>query len=153
MRLLHNQTNVRVEHLGLIPPQNAIPSDASPVTNAMTPVPNLPDDTTQSQEDKQVQDPLSDEFLSLWNETAKKNTTILSEIFKTVPNNSVRTWPQYNVRPNFTWNLLWRLTEKNRITFLRSYLDMLQPTYPRTRSRGDSAKCAAISLKAHSTFS
>lgn len=84
------------EHLGLIPPQNATPSDASQVTNAMTPVPSPPDDTTHSPEDKLVQDPLSEEFLSLWNGTAKNNTSILLDIFKTVPNNQVHNWTQYS---------------------------------------------------------
>ncbi|KAG8810896.1 hypothetical protein FRC17_002713 [Serendipita sp. 399] len=84
------------EHLGLIPPQNCTPTNANDVTTFMTPVPNAQVDTTNSSEDRVVEDPLSDKFLALWNGTAKNNTDIFWNIFKTVPNNMVRNWTEYN---------------------------------------------------------
>jgi len=64
----------------------------------MTAVPHPHEDTTRSQEDMQVADPLSDEFENLWATTAKRNTQIFQEIFKTVPSNNVRSWDAYQVR-------------------------------------------------------
>ncbi|KAG8828433.1 hypothetical protein FRC19_006531 [Serendipita sp. 401] len=84
------------EHLGLIPPQNCTPTNAHDVTTFMTPVPNAQIDTTNSPEDHLVEDPLSDEFLALWNGTAKNNTDIFWNIFRTVPNNAVKSWTDYN---------------------------------------------------------
>jgi phospholipase D1/2 len=64
----------------------------------MAPVPNAPEDTTQSLADALVADPLSDQLQTLWSETAQRNTSILLNIFKTVPNNLVRNWKEYDVR-------------------------------------------------------
>jgi phospholipase D1/2 len=61
----------------------------------MTPVPYAHDDTTRSEEDRLVMDPLSDEFNQLWTNTAHKNTQVFAEIFKPVPSNNVRNWKQY----------------------------------------------------------
>lgn len=63
----------------------------------MTSLPNAPQDTTASPEDALVEDPLSDQFQTLWNATAQKNTDILLNIFKTVPNNLVTNWAEYTV--------------------------------------------------------
>jgi hypothetical protein len=86
-----------VEHLGLIKPQAADPATAGNMDSYIAPIPNAPEDTTHSSEDALVADPLSDQFQTLWNETAQKNTSILLNIFKTVPNNLVRNWKQYDV--------------------------------------------------------
>ncbi|PVG00681.1 phospholipase D/nuclease [Serendipita vermifera] len=84
------------EHLGLIKPQDCTPENANIVSSFMTPVPNPPTDTTGGPEDALVVDPLSDQLLNLWNSTAKNNTDILLEIYKTVPNNQVKNWDEYN---------------------------------------------------------
>jgi phospholipase D1/2 len=82
------------EHLGLIPPQ--LCSDPShPVTSFMRPAPYPNDDETQSQEDVLVADPIADSTLSLWNDTARKNREIFTEIFQPVPTNLVRDWRGY----------------------------------------------------------
>ena len=64
----------------------------------MTAVPHPHEDTTRSQYDLSVADPLSDELDILWSTTAKRNTQIFQEIFRTVPSNNVRSWDAYGVR-------------------------------------------------------
>jgi phospholipase D1/2 len=61
----------------------------------MTPVPHAHKDTTTSEDDALVADPLSNEFQELWNNTAHRNTQIFAEVFKCVPSNNVRNWKQY----------------------------------------------------------
>ena len=63
----------------------------------MTAVPRPHEIDLQSKEELQVADPLSDEFENLWMTTAKRNTQIFQEIFKTVPSNNVRSWDAYQV--------------------------------------------------------
>ncbi|KAG8946540.1 hypothetical protein FRC04_011598 [Tulasnella sp. 424] len=82
------------EHLGLIPPQFC-ETGKEPVTSFQRAVPYPSEDETQSDEDQRVADPLSDEFLELWDATARKNRSIFGEIFKTVPTDVVRNWDQY----------------------------------------------------------
>ncbi|KAJ7212524.1 hypothetical protein GGX14DRAFT_534321 [Mycena pura] len=77
------------EHLGLIPPQTLDERDATP-TSFMRPAPTPNEDETGSQEDALVADPLSAETLALWNDTARKNREIFTEIFRPVPTNLVR---------------------------------------------------------------
>lgn len=71
----------------------------------MTAVPHPHEVNLQSKEDLQVADPLSDEFENLWETTAKRNTQIFQEIFKTVPSNNVRSWEAYQVRIYIRWKL------------------------------------------------
>lgn len=59
------------------------------------PVPN--DDEMGSKEDKQVADPLSDETVQLWNETARENRQTFTDIFRPVPTDLVHDWKQYGV--------------------------------------------------------
>ncbi|KAG8850840.1 hypothetical protein FRB96_009577 [Tulasnella sp. 330] len=84
------------EHLGLIPPQNCVTGE-EPVTSFMHAPPIPAEDETHLQEDQLVADPLSDDFERLWHGTARINTAIFSEIFRTVPNDSVRNWDQYKM--------------------------------------------------------
>ncbi|ORE03496.1 phospholipase D/nuclease [Rhizopus microsporus var. microsporus] len=82
--------NLWKEHLGLIP-------DAPPdeVTDAMLPLPTPQIDTTDSEEDRQVMDPLDEDTLSLWNSTAKTNTVAFRHVFHCVPDDTVTTWEEY----------------------------------------------------------
>ena len=48
-----------------------------------------------SPEDEIVTDPLSDDFLSLWDSRAKQNTDVFRRVFHAVPDNSLRTWSDY----------------------------------------------------------
>jgi phospholipase D1/2 len=48
-----------------------------------------------SEADLAVADPLSTNFLNNWNTTARVNTSIFSKAFHVVPDDSVRTWQQY----------------------------------------------------------
>lgn len=84
------------EHLGLIPPQQAV-TGREPVTSFMRapPIPN--DDETRSREDAMVADPLSEEMLGLWYTTARVNREVFSSVFRTVPTDNVRNWEQYKV--------------------------------------------------------
>ena len=75
------------KHLGLLPPQDMRRPDQNfePVG-----VPNHYD--LGSIEDQMVTDPLSDDFLNLWNSRAKQNTDAFRRIFHPVPDDTVRTW-------------------------------------------------------------
>jgi len=82
------------EHLGLIPPQRC-EERVEPVTSFMKAAPYKNDDEFGTAEDDAVADPLADETLSLWNNTARKNREIFTEIFRPVPTNLVRDWKAY----------------------------------------------------------
>ncbi|KAL1649128.1 hypothetical protein SLS58_001700 [Diplodia intermedia] len=79
------------KHLGLLPAQDYTRPDENfrPIG-----VPNIYD--WGSREDELVVDPISDDFLSLWNTTAKTNTDAFAEVFHAVPYDGVRTWDQYD---------------------------------------------------------
>lgn len=95
------------EHLGLIPPQ--ICSEPEPkVTSFMRPAPHANADETNQVQDHLVVDPISDFTLDLWNDTAKKNREIFTEVFRPVPTNLVRDWAAYEasfffVQSGFVW--------------------------------------------------
>lgn len=63
----------------------------------MRPAPHRNDDEMELGEDKVVADPLSDETIRLWNNTAKRNRDIYTEIFRPIPTNLVRDWDAYSV--------------------------------------------------------
>ena len=69
----------------------------------MRPAPHRNDDETSDPFDELVADPISDEALTLWMDTAKRNRDIYTEIFRPVPTNFVRNWEAYDVR--FLFNL------------------------------------------------
>jgi phospholipase D1/2 len=81
------------EHLGLIPPQQC--SGPAQPTSFMRPVPYPNEYDLGSEPDRMVADPLSDYSINLWNETARKNREIFTEIFRPVPTNLVRDWNAY----------------------------------------------------------
>jgi phospholipase D1/2 len=68
------------------------------VTTFMKPAPFPNADETGTPEDNAVADPLADETLNLWYDTARKNREIFTEIFRPVPTNLVRDWGAYDVR-------------------------------------------------------
>ncbi|CAI6332368.1 unnamed protein product [Periconia digitata] len=78
------------KHLGLLRPQNPEQPDQN-----FEPIgaPNLYD--WNSEEDRQVIDPVSDQFQELWNWRAKTNTGAFEKVFHPVPTDSARTWQQY----------------------------------------------------------
>ncbi|KAH9926358.1 phospholipase D/nuclease [Amylocystis lapponica] len=82
------------EHLGLIPPQ-LCQGPNEPVTSFMRPAPHANDDETGTSEDRLVADPLADETIALWNDTARQNREIFTEIFRPIPTNLVRNWDAY----------------------------------------------------------
>jgi phospholipase D1/2 len=94
-----------LEHLGLLPPQVCHSGDDE-VTSFMKPAPFPNEDETATAEDRAVADPLADETLNLWYDTARKNREIFTEIFRPVPTNLVRDWSAYDVR--FAIFLVWR---------------------------------------------
>ncbi|KAG7085424.1 hypothetical protein E1B28_002985 [Marasmius oreades] len=83
------------EHLGLISPQIPDEEDDHPST-FMRPAPHPNEDETNLREDQMVADPLAEETLRLWNDTAKKNREVFTEIFRPVPSNLVRSWSAYD---------------------------------------------------------
>lgn len=88
--------NHSAEHLGLIPPQPCKERN-DPVTSFMKPAPYPNKDEFDTAEDRTVADPLADDTLNLWNQTARKNRDIFTEIFRPVPTNLVRDWKAYEV--------------------------------------------------------
>jgi len=79
------------KHLGLLPVQNMERPDQN---FAPVGVPNAYD--FGSPEDQAVMDPLSDNFLNLWNTRARTNTDAFGKIFHPVPHDDVRTWKDYD---------------------------------------------------------
>lgn len=79
------------KHLGLLKPQDISRPDQNfePIG-----IPNAYD--WNSAEDRQVADPLSDEFQSHWNWRAKTNTEAFGKVFHPVPYDGVRNWKQYD---------------------------------------------------------
>lgn len=79
------------KHLGLLKPQDMERPDQNfePVG-----VPNVYD--WGSEMDRQVADPLSDDFLNLWNWRAKTNTDAFAKVFHPVPDDKVKNWKEYD---------------------------------------------------------
>jgi phospholipase D1/2 len=64
----------------------------------MRPAPHLNDDYAERELDEIVMDPLADSTLQLWEDTARRNREIFTEVFRPVPTNLVRDWSAYEVR-------------------------------------------------------
>lgn len=79
------------KHLGMLPPQDYTRPDQNfePIG-----VPNLYEWGTR--EDQAVVDPLGDDFLSLWNGTARTNTEAFGRVFHPVPTDLVKNWKEYD---------------------------------------------------------
>ncbi|UKZ84929.1 uncharacterized protein TrAFT101_000813 [Trichoderma asperellum] len=80
------------KHLGLLPDQRWDQPNRNwlPVTDA----PN--DYDWGSSADRLVEDPLSPDFLQLWENTAATNTEVFSRAFHPVPDDKVRNWDDYD---------------------------------------------------------
>jgi hypothetical protein len=96
LTLTHSPHTI-IEHLGLLPPQDCN-KPYPKVTSYMRPAPTPNEDETDSDQDQLVADPLSEECDRLWNDTARKNREILTELFRPTPTNLVRSWSAYDVR-------------------------------------------------------
>ena len=84
------------EHLGLIEPQICEgPQERADSFMLPAPHPNVVE--LGSREDRAVEDPLSEYTQRLWNDTAKRNRDIFTEIFRPVPTNLIRSWDAYDV--------------------------------------------------------
>jgi phospholipase D1/2 len=88
-------THPSVEHLGLLPPQNCYRGE--PVTAFMRPAPAPIAYQLGDEADLRVADPLADNTQSLWNETARVNREVFTELFHPAPTNLVRDWNGYAV--------------------------------------------------------
>lgn len=64
----------------------------------MRPAPVLNENEIGTPEDNAVADPLSPTTEALWNDTARTNREIFTEIFRPVPTNLIRSWDAYGVR-------------------------------------------------------
>ncbi|CAG8539977.1 2129_t:CDS:10, partial [Acaulospora colombiana] len=84
------QTDISVEHLGLISPE-----PVGVENDFMKPAPTPNPDEFGLPEDTLVADPMSIEMEDLWNGTAARNRAIFAELFKTVPSDTVRNFEQY----------------------------------------------------------
>ncbi|BEI91124.1 uncharacterized protein CcaverHIS019_0311940 [Cutaneotrichosporon cavernicola] len=82
------------EHLGLQPPLPPLGRDNQPTDNmTMVGTPNAYD--WGSQDDQLVADPLTVEFERLMTETGKQNRAVYDRVFRSVPNDMIRSWAQY----------------------------------------------------------
>ncbi|KAL8647750.1 MAG: hypothetical protein Q9226_006305 [Calogaya cf. arnoldii] len=79
------------KHLGLLRAQDMQRPDANFESIG---VPNIYD--FGSSEDRLVVDPLSDNFINLWNSRAHQNTVAFGRAFHPVPHDDVRTWKDYD---------------------------------------------------------
>ena len=80
------------KHLGLIPPQDIEAADA----NFMPVGQGANQYDWGSREDKAVEDPLSQSFMSLWKTTARTNTEVFRQAFHAIPDDTVQNWKQYD---------------------------------------------------------
>jgi phospholipase D1/2 len=55
-----------------------------------------------TRQDNAVADPLAESTLELWNNTARQNREIFTEIFRPVPTNLVRNWSAYEASDNIS---------------------------------------------------
>lgn len=67
----------------------------------MRAAPHPNDDETGEDEDALVADPLANDTIDLWNNTARTNREIFTEIFRPVPTNLIRSWKDYDVSTHF----------------------------------------------------
>ncbi|KFZ20382.1 hypothetical protein V501_00174 [Pseudogymnoascus sp. VKM F-4519 (FW-2642)] len=79
------------EHLGLLPPQDL---DARREANAQPP--GIPNDPHQGDTYEFVGDPLGNEVWHMWTSRATQNTNVFSELFHADPDNSVKTFKDYD---------------------------------------------------------
>jgi phospholipase D1/2 len=79
------------KHLGLLKHQDF---DRPDQNSEPIGVPNIYD--WDSEEDRRVADPISDDFWNLWNWRAKTNTDAFAKVFHPVPYDGVRNWKQYD---------------------------------------------------------
>ncbi|KAI9372639.1 hypothetical protein BJX61DRAFT_431411 [Aspergillus egyptiacus] len=80
------------EHLGLLPAQDY---DASKHPNAQPPTVCM-NEILEGPEDDFVKDPLKDELWTTWTEQANVNTDIYRQLFRTDPDNNIRTFEEYD---------------------------------------------------------
>ncbi|KAI9491274.1 hypothetical protein BDB00DRAFT_767302 [Zychaea mexicana] len=80
------------EHLGLLTDYDR-PLDE--VTDDMLPLPVPQVDHTESEEDRLVMDPLSEETINYVSEIAANNTDAFRQVFHCVPEDSVHNWDEY----------------------------------------------------------
>ncbi|KAI9793238.1 MAG: hypothetical protein M1816_000659 [Peltula sp. TS41687] len=80
------------EHMGLLPAQKA---DASDDPNAQPPG-DSPNEVHQGREYEFVADPLSDEVWEMWNSRASKNTDIYRRLFRSEPDDNIKTFEDYD---------------------------------------------------------
>lgn len=80
------------KHLGLLKPQDCTKPDQNfePIDHSG----NAYD--WNSREDALVVDPLGNDFLTLWNSTARTNTDCFEQVFHPVPTDKVRSWKDYD---------------------------------------------------------
>ncbi|EPS42367.1 hypothetical protein H072_3671 [Dactylellina haptotyla CBS 200.50] len=80
------------EHLGLLPPQELDPKDDPNVQ-----LPGEGDyEFHEDEKSKIVDDPLNEELWDMWTRQAHDNTTIFRELFHCIPDNSVKTFEEYD---------------------------------------------------------
>lgn len=87
------------KHLGLLPAQ-----DYTDMGDWCQLVTTPADFDFESTESKIVEDPLSLDFMTLWTERAKTNTELFRKLFRPVPDDTVRSWDDYETFYSYYFN-------------------------------------------------
>lgn len=82
------------EHLGLLEPRSGLLQRDEP-TRSMLPVTIPQEDTTGTEADQLVSDPMSPQLVSLWTDRARTNTQAFRKVFRPVPAAGILTWNDY----------------------------------------------------------
>lgn len=86
---LGTRSDFHQEHLGLLPSQPAYDKDADPHPS-MLPVPIPHEDFSHTEEDRLVEDVLSDGFTQLWESRGRTNRAAFEKVFRCVRNDFER---------------------------------------------------------------
>lgn len=137
------------EHLGLMEPQNC-DLETRRTTDFMRPAPHPIKDERHLGEDQAVADPLAAQTISLWENIARRNREIFTELFRPVPTNLVRTRAAYKVGRDQQHRVPLWVPDSGlgfRRTFPTSRMGTLCLECPCSASRIDYRKYGATSLK------
>jgi len=113
------------EHVGLEPDSQMSLLNKLPSYRLAPHPPSTPQIEQRTQ--ALLQDPLSDQFGQLWAGVARHNTEIYRNLFKCVPDDSVRNWKQYKAFfPSSSDLLTGHVADKSPIELIRDQLYSVQ---------------------------
>lgn len=127
------------KHLGLLSAMDMQKPDGN-----FHPAPTLNGYDFDSEADKLVIDPLGDDFLALWQGTAKTNTEAFWKVFAPAPDNSMKTWAQYVAKA-----VERKLGSKDEMmdVHLRGWGHVMRPNFPAGREGARQVKEILATIK------